>query len=161
MSVKINKDNINKKTNISFSISGLVLELTKANSNIEHNPKDPFSAKKIPGIPIDYYIERIKKYSGIEESTLVLTLIHCDRICGLTDTILNPHNIHRLFMSCCLLAIKYNEDCFYSNEYYARVGGVDLKEINDLERCCIQLLNFDLYVNDEIYEKYVNYLGNY
>ena len=64
-------------------------------------------------------------------------------------------------MSCCLLAIKYNEDCFYSNEYYARVGGVDLKEINDLERCCIQLLNFDLYVNDEIYEKYVNYLGNY
>ncbi len=155
------KNNELNNTSLTSSISKIILEFIKANSNQEHDSRDPFSSKKIPGIPIDYYIERIKKYSGIEESTLVLTLIYCDRICGLTDTILNPHNIHRLFMSCCLLAIKYNEDCFYSNEYYARVGGVDLKEINDLERCCIQLLNFDLYVNDEIYEKYVNYLGNY
>ena len=32
-----------------------------------------------------------------------------------------------------LLAIKYNEDDYYSNKYYARVGGISLCELNELE----------------------------
>ena len=138
-----------------------MLELIKSNSNIKYDPKDPFSQRKIPEIPIDNYIERIKKYSGVEDSTLVLTLIYCDKLCGMNNFLIQPHNIHRLFISCCLLAIKFNEDCFYTNEYYAKVGGIDLKEMNYLERSCIELLNFDLFVDQNLYKKYVNYLLNF
>lgn len=150
-----------KKKSLSLLISKLILELIKSNSNIKYDPKDPFSQRKIPEIPIDYYIERIKKYSKLDDSTLVLTLIYCDRICGLNNLLLQPYNIHRLFISCCLLAIKFNEDCFYTNEYYAKVGGIDLKEMNYLERSCIELLNFDLFIDDDLYKKYLNYLLNY
>ncbi len=162
MSLNNNKENIElNNTSLTSSISKIILEFIKSNSNIGHDSKDPFSSKTIPGIPIDYYIERIKKYSGVEDSTLVLTLIYCDKICGLNNFLIQPHNIHRLFISCCLLAIKYNEDCFYTNEYYAKVGGIDLNEMNYLERCCIELLNFDLFVDQNIYNKYVNYLINF
>jgi hypothetical protein len=150
-----------KKKSLSLLISKLILELIKSNSNIKYDPKDPFSQRKIPEIPIDYYIERIKKYSKLDDSTLVLTLIYCDRICGLNNLLLQPYNIHRLFISCCLLAIKFNEDCFYTNEYYAKVGGIDLDEMNYLERSCIELLNFDLFVDQNLYKKYVNYLLNF
>ena len=150
-----------KRKSLSLLISKLILELIKSNSNIKYDPKDPFSQRKIPEIPIDYYIERIKKYSKLDDSTLVLTLIYCDRICGLNNLLLQPYNIHRLFISCCLLAIKFNEDCFYTNEYYAKVGGIDLDEMNYLERSCIELLNFDLFVDQNLYKKYVNYLLNF
>ena len=162
MSLNNNKENIElNNTSLTSSISKIILEFIKSNSNIGHDSKDPFSSKTIPGIPIDYYIERIKKYSGVEDSTLVLTLIYCDKICGLNNFLIQPHNIHRLFISCCLLAIKFNEDCFYTNEYYAKVGGIDLKEMNYLERSCIELLNFDLFIDDDLYKKYLNYLLNY
>jgi len=162
--MSLNTNNKNKELNtpiLSSSISKIILEFMKTNSKIEYDSKDPFSSKTIPGIPIDYYIERIKKYSGLEDSTLVLTLIYCDKICGLNNFLIQPHNIHRLFISCCLLAIKFNEDCFYTNEYYAKVGGIDLKEMNYLERSCIELLNFDLFIDDDLYKKYLNYLLNY
>jgi hypothetical protein len=155
------KNNELNNTSLTSSISKIILEFIKANSNQEHDSRDPFSSKKIPGIPIDYYIERIKKYSGVEDSTLVLTLIYCDKLCGMNNFLIQPHNIHRLFISCCLLAIKFNEDCFYTNEYYAKVGGIDLDEMNYLERSCIELLNFDLFVDQNLYKKYVNYLLNF
>lgn len=32
-----------------------------------------------------------------------------------------------------MVAIKYQDDDYYKNEYYAKVGGITLQEINDLE----------------------------
>ena len=40
-----------------------------------------------------------------------------------------------------VLAIKYNEDDYYSNKYYAKVGGINLEEINTLEYNLLILLN--------------------
>ena len=150
-----------KRKSLSLLISKLMLELIKSNSNIKYYTKDPFSQRKIPEIPIDNYIERIKKYSKLDDSTLVLTLIYCDRICGLNNLLLQPYNIHRLFISCCVLAIKFNEDCFYNNDYYAKIGGIDLYEMNHLESFCIEMLNFNLFVKEDIFKKYINYLENY
>jgi hypothetical protein len=33
--------------------------------------------------------------------------------------------------------------------------------MNYLERSCIELLNFDLFIDDDLYKKYLNYLLNY
>ena len=60
-----------------------------------------------------------------------------------------------------MLAIKYNEDDYYSNQYYARVGGVSLNELNELEYNLLILLEFDIFVDDDVYTKYENQLKDF
>ena len=158
---KIDTEELIKIPKLIKAISHLLSEIVKVNSQIEYDAYDPFSSKVVTTIPIQYYIERIKKYTNIENSTLIITLIYADRVCGMNSIVLHPHNIHRVILASCLLAIKYNEDEFYANDYYAQVGGITTEELNLLEYNCIQLLNFNLFVDKKIFQKYVNYLSNY
>ena len=54
-----------------------------------------FGSKKPPSIAILAYLERIAKYTQIEESTLIICLIYIDRVCDLSKMQLNEFNIHR------------------------------------------------------------------
>ena len=54
-----------------------------------------FSANKVPNISIYSYIERILKYSRIEESTLILSLVYIDKVCEQNNLLLTEYNIHR------------------------------------------------------------------
>ena len=60
-----------------------------------------------------------------------------------------------------VLAIKYNEDDYYSNKYYAKVGGIGLNELNELEYNLLILLEFNTFIDDETYEKYENQLNDF
>jgi hypothetical protein len=60
-----------------------------------------------------------------------------------------------------LIAIKYNEDDFYTNSYYAKVGGMNLPEVNTMESDYLKYLDFDLYVKIEDYNKYLEYLTHF
>ena len=60
-----------------------------------------------------------------------------------------------------MLAIKYNEDDYYSNKYYAKVGGINLDEINDLEYNFLILLNFDIYISNDSFQYYLDSLELY
>lgn len=55
------------------------------------------------------------------------------------------------------MAIKYNEDCIYDNDFYSKVGGVAKKDLNKLEFNFLTLIEFNLFVNDETYNKYNDY----
>ncbi len=46
-----------------------------------------------------------------------------------------------------MIAIKYNDDDYYKNEFYAKVGGITIKEINGLESEFLQLINYKLYIS--------------
>ena len=60
-----------------------------------------------------------------------------------------------------MLAIKYNEDDYYSNKYYAKVGGINLDELNSLEYNFLILLDFDVFIDEETYEKYKEKLKDF
>lgn len=55
-----------------------------------------------------------------------------------------------------MLAAKFFDDHYYSNAYYARVGGVRSKEINILEVHFLTLIGYQLYVSPSEYEQYRN-----
>ena len=57
-----------------------------------------------------------------------------------------------------VIAIKYNEDEYCDNNFYAKVGGVSRKEIDKLEYETLSLLNFTLFVNEELFDKYNNFI---
>ena len=80
------------------------------------------------------------KYSKPETSTVIICLIYIDKICENSSLQLSIYNIHRIILSCMILALKYNEDDYYSNKYYAKVGGISLKELNELEYNIMVLL---------------------
>ena len=150
-----------KLNKLELKISEILTEISSQNSNVEYNPDDPFSTKSPPKVTLQYFFGRIKRYSKIEKSTLIIILIYADRMCTTSGIILNPHNIHRIILGCLLLAIKYNEDIYFTNEQYAKIGGVSLKEINDLESFSIDFLDYNLFISTDIFDKYYKYISNY
>jgi len=142
-----------------------ILENNKKMSNykeiVKKQSKVVFSANLIPNISIKDYLIRIQTYSNIEKSTLILSLIYIDRLCHNSDVKLTYYNIHRILFSAILISIKYNEDSYYDNKYYSEIAGVKLKELKLLEYTFIAMINFKLYINNEIYKKYEKYLDNF
>ena len=120
-----------------------------------------FSSNKTPQISIKKYLTRIMKYSKPETSTVIICLIYIDKICENSSLQLSIYNIHRIILSCMILALKYNEDDYYSNKYYAKVGGISLKELNELEYNIMVLLQFNFFVDDITYEKYQAQLNDF
>jgi hypothetical protein len=117
-----------------------------------------FSEKAIPNILIYDYLKRIQEYTFIERNTLILSLIYIDRLCTLGQITLTYYNIHRILFGAILISIKYNEDTFYGNKYYAEIAGVKINELNSIEYNFILLCNYDLFVSDEIFKHYNAYL---
>ena len=117
-----------------------------------------FSANSIPNITIKDYLIRIQNYSGIEKSTLILSLILIDRICKKSNIVLTIYNIHRILFSSVLISIKYNEDSYYDNTFYAQIAGIKPNELKLLEYKFLELNDFNVYVKDTEYEQYEKYL---
>ena len=128
---------------------------------LKNQGKMPFSANLIPNISIEEYLIRIQTYANMETSTLIVSLILIDRLCQRANLTLTYHNIHRIIFSAILISIKYNEDNYYDNQFYAEIAGVKLKELKLLEYSFISLLHFNLFIQDEIYEKYKQYLFDF
>ena len=155
------KISILKSNKLEFIISEILTEISSQNSEVEFNPDDPFSRQNPSKVTLQYFFGRIRRYSQIEKSTLIIILIYIDRVCITSGIILNPHNIHRIILGCLILAIKYNEDVYYNNEYYAKIGGVPLDEINTLEYKSFELIEQNLFISDDIFEKYLAYIIHY
>lgn len=142
---------------ISTTLNSIIQESNKNNNH--HKDNSLFSRQQIPKISIFDYLLRIQKYSGIEESTIIISLIYIDRICKKKGIVLSKYNIHRLIFTAILIAIKYNEDIIYDNLYYSKIGGVTKKELLILENEFLQLIDFNLFVSNKIYQKYYEYLN--
>jgi hypothetical protein len=128
------------------------------NKDINSKIIKSFLSKKIPSISIYNFLDRLVKYSRIQNSTLMLILIYIDRLCDINYVNLTFYNIHKLILASMIVAIKFNEDNYFSNSFYAKVGGVTKKEIDKLEYEFLSLIDFTLFIDEEIFEKYNNYL---
>lgn len=139
---------------ISSTLSKLIEKTSKKYHNIKKiNLNSIFNCTLVPQISLYDYLSRIVKYTNIEQSTLILSLIYIDRICN-KNFYINEHNIHKLLFASILVSIKYNEDCFYKNNYYSQIAGVSVKELLRMESDFLALIDFTLFVNDDLFEKY-------
>ena len=142
---------------ISTTLNSIIQESNK-NKN-QHKDNSLFSRQQIPKISIFDYLLRIQKYSGIEESTIIISLIYIDRICKKKGIVLSKYNIHRLLFTSILIAIKYNEDIICDNLYYSKIAGVTKKELQVLEYEFMKIIDFDLFVSNKIYQTYYDFLN--
>lgn len=134
----------------------------KSNSSNNRNQEvTKFHSSYAPDVSILSYLERIKKYAKCHDSCFIVSLIYIDRLIEMQSFLLSPLNIHRLLITCVMVAAKFFEDDFFKNTYYAKLGGVPGWEINCLEIELLRLLNFSLYVKSDVYAKYHSELRNY
>mmetsp|Transcript_13691 Transcript_13691/g.28611 ORF Transcript_13691/g.28611 Transcript_13691/m.28611 type:complete len:396 (-) Transcript_13691:36-1223(-) len=115
-----------------------------------------FDSSAIPPISIDKYLTRLSATFRCSDAMFIAALILVDRLLEYDGgrLPLTMRNVHRIFFASLVVAVKYHEDLVYSNNHYAKAGGVHLREVNRLERVLLAALDFDLRVEPEQYRLY-------
>lgn len=111
-----------------------------------------YSAQKQKFALVKYVNRIVSLVSG--SSSIFITALCLLQRAKKVDPLLAVHefNVHRLWITAVVLASKMLEDEVYSNEHYARMGGVpSLSEMNRLEAAMLKKLNFSLYVPEAEY----------
>lgn len=143
---------------ISAVINSIQNIITNSN-NIDKNTA--FYSDIIPTISLNDYLNRIIKYTEIEKKTLIIALIYIDKYSLSRNETISIHIIHKLLFAAILLAIKYNEDNIYNNQYYSEVAGITLNELNQIEYELFVKLDFSLFIDNKLFYEYNNALIQY
>lgn len=148
-------------------INAILNKNRKSNIKLQSNTNFAFYSHKIPSISIDSYLKRIidlaLKTSSCKDndSILISAFAYIDRLCKSKGNIcLSDYNIHKIFLIAILLSIKFNNDQHYSNQSYAKIGGIPLNELNMMEHEFFGIIEYELYISDDLYKTYERYLSN-
>ena len=106
------------------------------------------------GTSNDYsmYIEDIVKYTKTSFSIFQLSIMYMLRYIQQKSNI--KINEYDLFMSCIIIAQKYYNDYCYYNIDIAKKFGIPNEIINKNEKIVLNVLQYDLYVNENTYKKW-------
>nr|BAN64614.1 cyclin, N-terminal domain containing protein [Babesia bovis] len=143
-----------KATDNSFvkSLSNVLLTIVKRNES-RKGVVTRFHSMNAPPISISDYINRIARHVRCSNECFVLALVYIERITRIhKNFVVSILNVHRLIITAVMLAAKFSDDVYFSNKFYALVGGVNVTEINLLEYQFLNMLKFQLYVNAMEYE---------
>ncbi|KAJ1477414.1 cyclin-domain-containing protein [Baffinella frigidus] len=118
-----------------------------------------FHGHSPPKITVRAYLERIRDFGGCSPCCFVLALKYMDKLEVLDSAYrINSFNLHRTFLTATMVAAKFVDDFYFSNNYWAKVGGIANTELNGLEMELLFLLNFSLHMKREAYDSYIETL---
>lgn len=119
-------------------------------------PVTSFSSSSIPPIGIHDYLARLHHYSRCSDACLVLTLIFIDRLLKMQPWLkLCRTNVHRLIATSLVIATKVHDDIHYANTWYARVVGMQCRELDLLEAQFLRFVGWRVHVSAEEFEQYL------
>ena len=154
------KNGIQEPINIGLIFVKSLLKILSENkqspdyySKIKKSQDFHFTILIQPAIPLLDYLRRILNFLKLDFSTLIIALIYIDRICR-EKVFLNEFNIHRIMVIAIYIAYTYNEDKTYDNNYLSLVSGMNKNEMVTLEEDFLELIEFKLFVDDELYNQY-------
>ncbi|ESL11195.1 CYC2-like cyclin 6 [Trypanosoma rangeli SC58] len=114
----------------------------------------PFHSSRIPQISVIDYVRRIAKYSCCSPECFVLSLIYMDRYLFTTKSPLTFRNVHRLMITAVVVSAKLRDDTYYTNTYYASLGGISTVELNGLELEFLKTIDWVTWVEPSQFEEY-------
>ena len=118
-----------------------------------------FYLEQIPPISLENYIHHLLKYTNMNISTLILSIIYIDKFCEELKYVLNYNNIYRLLLTSVFISLKYNEDTIVNAKLYADIAGVCVEDLKMLEYLVCKKLDFQFYISSDLYQLYYNYLS--
>lgn len=150
------------KNHIINSISISLNDIIKDNkANTKYVKQDIFYLSFVPPISLNDYIKRLMKYSNMDISSLIISIIYIDNFCDKNKYYLTPNNIYRILLSACLLSLKFNEDITVNYKSYADIAAVSVEDLKNLELYMYLKLHFSLNVKYDLYKSYYDYFSNY
>ncbi|KAJ6804542.1 cyclin-P4-1 [Iris pallida] len=133
----------------------------------ERNDDDPSSAPKRsafrgvsrPAISVRSYLERIFRYANCSPSCYVVAFVYLDRFASRHPSVpIDSFSVHRLLITSILTAVKFMDDIYYNNTYFAKVGGISLMEMNYMEVDFLFGVGFELNVTPAAFASYCSAL---
>ncbi|THU44846.1 hypothetical protein C4D60_Mb02t11660 [Musa balbisiana] len=124
-----------------------------------HHRASAFHGLTKPAISVRSYLERIFRYANCSPSCYVVAYIYIDRFLWRHPAVfLDSFNVHRFLITSVLTAVKFMDDIYYNNAYFAKVGGISLMEMNYLEVDFLFGVGFELNVTPVIFSSYCSTL---
>ena len=149
--------NSNEEIFLIKSLSSLIEEIIQKNSSRKIKSKQSsFYCKDstFREMSVFPFIYNIYTYLNLNFSTILLSLISIKRFLMRTKDELTKRNFYKLFITSCLLNSKQNEECTYNSEIFALFGNININELHSLEKEFFEEIDYKLYVNDEVYQRY-------
>lgn len=106
-----------------------------------------FSGKYTTQENLTEYICRLFRYFKCSIVIPIIAVIYLIRFTSTGGVSANASSIHRLFFTAMVLAVKFQEDDIFANSYYAKVGGVHLSKLNEMERHMLTGLKHRLFIS--------------
>lgn len=124
-----------------------------------------FLSRTHPRVNIHNFIEdRLIRYIRPTITDLIQALVIIDHIISAGHIVLDSQIVHRLFATVLVDVVKFNSDSCQTNSYYARVIGIPVTELNNLELVLLTEIGFDLWVKDgeiNLYEEKIKEIALY
>lgn len=140
------------------AISALFLEIIKKNEKKKKKCiHDVFYNEAKPQLTIKEYLIRIAHYTNIDESVLIMIPISINNYIKKNKNCICINNVFRLILASVVINMKFYQDVNYSFQHYAKVGGVTIKELKELEYYFYIGINNSLYVNESLFKQYKNF----
>lgn len=105
-------------------------------------------------------IKRFVILFEVKEDVLVLFMINLDKVLK-KKFILNYRNVNRMIFTCLVATQKFHDDECYKDKDYAKVAGINPREMVNLELEFLDLIDFQFLIDDEYFKRYKNKLINY
>lgn len=118
---------------------------TSKKDNSKSNPMlTRYHSRSPPNISPISYLSRLIKFNNFSNATLLMTIYYIDLLSYNYQPYftLNSWTIHRFLLVATMISQKSLEDFFYTNDHYAKVGGVALNELNCLELDFLTRINW-------------------
>lgn len=113
-----------------------------------------FDGKYAPQITIIDYILRLVECFQCTQECCLLAMVYIDRVLvEHPDVDVTALSVHRLILASVVVAAKFHDDVFFTNAFYAEVGGVNIMELNSLEVRLLDLLGWRTRVSPEEYAR--------
>jgi hypothetical protein len=141
-----------------YAIAYIITQLVNKRSLEEGPPfelRTPFHGTRLSSISFAEYLFKIVRHVYCSERCYLHTLVYMDRYFEKNPSCkLSIFTIHYLFAAALLIAIKFLEDTYYKNAYYAHIFDIPLTKLNKLERKFFREINFSLSVDEETMRYY-------
>lgn len=123
-------------------------------NNIWYNPSVRYS------IPLDVFITGLFTKLRVSYIQLRIALHYISRLAPMIERRMNDPLVNcprRVLMVTLILANKYMHDDRYLNSSFAKVTGLDVREITRIEREILIMLEHNLFVNDIYIQHWMDY----
>lgn len=135
-----------------MNVSAALIETVASRSERVETEYDAHGS--IPAVTLAQYLARWAQYTQTGDVEVLCAIIFIDRVCTRTGLVLTRRNMHRVILVALLAATKWREEHPFKMTHYAKVGGVPLWELSELETRFIIDLDWCVCVEESAMKQY-------